>query len=857
MGKFSDSPFFLLKTFFDELNNTKPAERPILDYKWLVTFVSSFDNGDGTRTFTETLPCTAAGCYEPFTFDNTLPNQSDIIFTDYRVTEWNRREYYDPNLITTFNSYIVSPLINITARGGGLLDMFVKEENIGYQPIKVRYIDRDGNQFNFANPGIMKYEPGENIVDTLYKENHYMFTWWDTIVTDTFGLFENNRETYFRKDSLYHDWLKLMAHDFFLEDMGVDFEIRNYANTDKIFHYFHNIFKSDNNQKCRIIFDGMKDYVMRAVPEHQRTPNFTELCEVFFDRLYQEIYDLMKNIWSLIDPMEVDDKYLGYLSRYYDMFDVNVQNATLLQIREFIRDMIWMIKRKGTYTEFYILWRILTTTKNMLNVYERWHKRDVESFPEWPMAINSYDIDTWPNYPYYSDTNQTTNVPSSAWVDVMYVYRDEYEAPEVNFGAGPGWYKKWYPDSYGPSPSGENLMLSTHYILETDISYEPLTKTEIINKELWDEMVEYWEYVRPVNRVSNYRILIAPITDISGKYINLYEVSRRSSAYLKTKSYVTFDLEDDGYVHHQPTADPRNKWVIIHNLGKNILIQVFDSNFDEIVPKDIEYSNSTATLYFDSPQAGFAIIRAANWASTRPDPVLSETWNFYHLRQQKEIIVHYRNDDNRFYTKDTKLVNNSSAIAEFSDKDNNTAMAGTGNFVYIQSTSSQIWDIPHYSGMKGVIMSVYSFDYDDEFNTDNDRRVHPSEYTLITSNECKIEFNHPMSGYVVLRRVGDMSIEDLIQELEELIENVTFKLYSYDDEGERYEIDNGNVIKKYRDDNYYYFDISLDKEVTYVINEIDMFDKNGDLLFHSYMSNLYKPAGVDMIFHYRLEIPSI
>ncbi|MCK5021011.1 MAG: hypothetical protein KAS32_28625, partial [Candidatus Peribacteraceae bacterium] len=663
----------------------------------------------------------------PQTFDNSTDSGSDVIFTDYRIDVWNLRKHIDPNLVTTFNSYIVAPLINIVGKGGGIMDLFVKEEDEGYQPITVRYDHRDGNEFHFINSGIKEYDPGENITDIISGQR-YLFTFWDTVARDTFNLFENDRETYFRKDSLYHDFLRIYAKDQMLEELGVDLDIRNYVNTDKLFSYFHNIYKSGDGEKARVIFDGMKDYVMRAVPEHQRTENFTELCNIFFDQLYQEIFDLLKNIWSLIDPMEVDQRYLGYLSQYYDMFDVDVEGATLLHVREFIRDMIWMIKRKGTYTEFYVLWRILTATKNILSVYERWHRKDVEGFSMWPESVSPPCTGTWPNFPYYSDTQGTTNVPPSAYSDVLYVYRPEYDAPTIEGGAGVGWYNKWYPDVYTPdyvapsasicpsggfmstpeAPSGDNLMLSTHYILETDISSEPLDSIHILTKEIWDQMHKYWEYVRPVNRVSNYRIVEAPITDISGKYIHLYDVTSKSSAFLKTKSGVSFDLEDGAYIHPQTT--PSDKWVISHNLGEDILLQVFDDLFDEIIPDNIEYTPSTAIISFASSQIGFAIMKRSDWSETRQSPVLDTTWKFNHQRLQMEVLVHYKYDDNKFYADATQLLDTVSASASFSDIEQNSAMVAIGNYVYSQNTPAQIWDIPHDRGMKGVLMSVYTPD---------------------------------------------------------------------------------------------------------------------------------------------------
>jgi hypothetical protein len=876
MGRFSDSPHFLLEAFFDGLNETEPIEKPINEFQWEVVFVSSFDNGDGTRTYTD----------DPYDFD-TVAGEDNIVFTDYRLTSWNRREYYDGNLLQSFNSYIVAPFINIGGRGGGIMDLFVKEEDEGYQPITVRYKDREGDTFNFINSGVMEYEPGENITDIIhneemytdssYKGDKYYFTFWDKIAVDTFNLFENDRETYFRKDSLYHDFLKIYAKDMMVEELGVELDIRNYVNTDKLFSYFHNIYKSQDGTEARIIFDGMKNYVMRAIPEHQRTPRFTELCNIFFDQLYQEVFDLLKNVWSLIDPMEVDDRYLGYLSRYYDMFDVDVEGATILHVREFIRDMIWMIKRKGTYTEFYVLWRILTGTKNILSVYERWHRKDVEQFPDWPSTISPPCTGTWPNYPHYSNTNSTTVVPPSAWRDTLYVNRPEYDAPDYDLGAGPGWYDKWYPNVYDtnyipPSgvhcpagssyptplaPSGDNLMLSTHYILETDISSEPLAKEEILTKGLWDQMHEYWEYIRPVNRVSNYRIVEAPITDISGKYIHLYQVTSKSSAFLKTVSGITLGLEEGAYIHNNSDTE-QIKWSVLHNLGTDILIQCFDNDLNEIVPKDIEYTLSTTYITWAQPEAGFAIIRKSDWGYTRPLPVMSNVWKFYHSRLQKEVVVHFRNDSERFYAGNTELADppdgvSDNVTATFSDTEQNSAMLGTGNFIFLQTTPAITWEVPHNLAIKGVIMVCY----------DNDNnRIHPDGYELVTSDRCDITFPEEQSGYVVLVSVGDLSIEDLLEELEDLIEQVTWIAYVHDDYGNKIEVDRGSILKTYKDDNFYYFDLQIDKEATYIINEIELYDKNGwdehgnNILFHSLMSNLYKPPGVDLTFHYRLEIPT-
>jgi len=220
---------------------------------------------------------------------------------------------------------------------------------------------------------------------------------------------------------------------------------------------------------------------------------------------------------------------------------------------------------------------------------------------------------------------------------------------------------------------------------------------------------------------------------------------------------------------------------------------------------------------------------------------------FNHLLHQKEIIVHYKYESSGFYSKETTLSGTSYADAEFSDREQNTVSVGKGNYIFTQTTPEKIWDVPHELSMRGVIMSVYTFD---------NIRLHPDQYKLVDSISCRLEFEAPTSGYIVLYKVGDLSIEDLKEELEIVLSVVTCNVYSQNDQGDKIIVDSGMYVKVYSDENYYYFDFNLNKDLEYTINEIDLFDSRGSKLFNSIMSNLYKPMGVDMIFHYRLEIPT-
>jgi P2-related tail formation protein len=79
-----------------------------------------------------------------------------------------------------------------------------------------------------------------------------------------------------------------------------------------------------------------------------------EYLEIYFDRIYNEIYNLQKNIYSLYDPLEIDERYLHYLSMMYNI-DLDQNVLTSSKQREFIRDIIFLLERKGVYNCFHII----------------------------------------------------------------------------------------------------------------------------------------------------------------------------------------------------------------------------------------------------------------------------------------------------------------------------------------------------------------------------------------------------------------------------------------------------------------------------------------------------------------------
>jgi len=826
-GRFSDSPYFMIRDFFDEIRKTKHNNLPEIDYNWEVTFVS---------TFTDAISAGSVE-YKEGNWSLTDGDSNDIVYTDFATNIYNILYHFNPNEQHAYNSYIVSPFVNINTHGNGIVNLYVKEPDEGYIPISIKHLNTKGDRFNFSTTAGRTLVPGDTIVETLSGASYY-FGIYNTNIHNGFSTyFNNNRETYWRKDSLFHAWLIKYAQQYYLDKWGIKIDIRNYVNYDKIFLLFHRIFKSHDEKTCRIIFYGMKNFVMDAIPEHQRTPRFKEFMDIFFDELYQEHHNQIKDIWHLLDAMMTAFEYLGYLSKFYDMFDVDQFDIKELQLREFVRDMIWILKRKGTYTDYFVLWRILTDTINRLNIYERWHTKSIDGWPNWPASIDPQDISTWPNYPYYSDTNGTTNVPESEWYDTNYILKPEYHHPPVSGGAGPVYYQDNYPCSLETYESS-NMLLSTHYIVEIDVNNEPMDNDAVLSKKTWDNISSYWEYLRPVNRVSHYRIVLAPITKFSCEFVPLYHNLRDKTAFVQSKCEYYYPLVTGAYIHKQDI--PSNEWIVHHNLGGNVHVQVFDDMFNEMIPSDIVFdSNSVLRVLFDNETTGFALIKVAD--STDLQSPIVDIWNIVNTLNNEKLIINFEEDHQKSYEGSLELISPAESMATFSETSiHRRNVTSEGNFVFFQNTPSTEWDVVHNLGTNGVLMNVYDM---------NNQRMNPSEFELVDTEKMKLYFDSPQDGYVVLLRVGNFNFDNFD------FGDVTIRLYEHigdmaDGVPPIYTTHADWVLET---EDAYYIQRTIPQEETFTFNEIAIYHENGELIFYTKCSDVYNPRDVMLTLHYRIE----
>jgi hypothetical protein len=239
---------------------------------------------------------------------------------------------------------LIGPKTSIVTKGAPVQELFVKDESFGYRSIWVTIDSINGNEFSiFKND--QTSVPSTTFTEVI-GENYY-FKIFDLVGTTS--VVEGD-QLYFRKDSPFYLWLTNNAADYFKDQTTLDFIIENYINVNKPFIYLGNIYKKSNIEDLYSIqYYGITDYIINCIPEHQRTDKLTKFLYYNFDYIFNEIYSLEKNIPSIYDAYEIDDKYLALMSA---VFGINVDDLDIEDQakRSFVAELINLVKKKGTFT---------------------------------------------------------------------------------------------------------------------------------------------------------------------------------------------------------------------------------------------------------------------------------------------------------------------------------------------------------------------------------------------------------------------------------------------------------------------------------------------------------------------------
>jgi hypothetical protein len=176
--------------------------------------------------------------------------------------------------------------------------------------------------------------------------------------------------TWFYKGNELHNYILDVNNDIHPD---VEYKDR-FVNANKIALYFGKIYNKDEEEHIyKVEHESLYNFVIDALPQHNRTDNLQVALRTYFDQVHSEIYNLMKNVNTLIDPYEIDFDFIDNIA---DLYSITInQNLSEEEKREFVANIINFLKRKGSYSSLFILFRtFLPTTTNKFRVYERWHE---------------------------------------------------------------------------------------------------------------------------------------------------------------------------------------------------------------------------------------------------------------------------------------------------------------------------------------------------------------------------------------------------------------------------------------------------------------------------------------------------
>lgn len=710
----------------------------------------------------------------------------------------------------------------IEVDGGGATELWVLTpgSDTKFIPIKLDFSAIDGNFFRF----FQNYETDTNT--------------WDA-----------GSPVFFRKNSKFHDWLRQQRTS---PNPTVNKTVERYANTERPFLYFGKIYprgvETSTGQNHSVEFFGLKDWTVSALPQSNRTERITEMFNLYFDRLYHEAYQSLKELNTLLDPIEVDINYLGMITQLFNVTLIEDIPSDLRK-RQFTRSIINFLKRKGTYSSVYSIFRImLGNTSNRLNIYERWHHG---KNPAGDHAGNP--AITTPVYPFFEDKLYVSyygkDIIAPSGTSCQYPVGDEYY-----LSLGTSAYPPQYGDDPDPTlavPPSAAQYLSPHYKVEIDLSCEPMGNEFVIDQASIESLLDYWEMIRPVARVSHYRYLVSPITNFTGGIFPLY--SAQYSAVMNSRCLdPVLDAEAGAAIFVQIFNSA--EWKFHHGLGSNnVIVQTFDLGFNMTTPKDIIVDGpNDIRIIFEKPINGYCYALTDNAVQQIAS---SLNWTVAHNQGEWDVLSQFDHIDaserKKLFPIRVELVTDNSLQADFSVARSGWTTTSLADYTHAQAIPQKIWQVEHNLEVTGV--QVQCVDSSREM-------ILPKTITALDQDTLTIEFDDPQSGWALVKKIGKPQTQ---QGIIDLFEGGWIKygtgtqldtwnpIFNNDLKNPIYRIDwpNFSVSKK---TNMYYISSDTAGNFEGNITEVGIFNKNGKLIFYTMCDGIYKPSDVGITLHYRI-----
>ena len=764
------------------------------------------------------------------------------------------------------DSWLIGPTKGIIGEGG--VSEILWEDNPQRGFVAHRFIiqDIDGNSFNMLYDGLVS-------TFSLASAN-----------------FEVGNDFYFRKDSFFYEYLAENNPEF-----------RDYISQERTFCYFGKIWPvSDRTGVWNIEFYGMKDYMELAIPTHNRTPRLVEMMDVWFDQINQEPYNMTKYLWALLDAKEVDLRWLEYIGRIYGI-DINTE-LDELTLREWVDYLVYFLKRVGTYNAIYIVYKVFTAlSENKLNVYERWDEwcqkgaGDIPSFKEFPNFFPGTRDFHW--FEFYNIA--ASGGSGEAWYSQFNPSGAPTPNPYVGIEIDP------YPthaltvpspscSSVSASPTG-SMVIAPHYIVEIDLTTEPIGDrfgdSWILNQFYADELVRNWEYARPVNKYVQYQQLISPACAQSrtGDPESLYPLT--SLGYFNTSFTASQYLSggaptpsggEVAFIYTQYGAS--GTWTITHELSASdhLVVQVWTPTpgpsfypMTRIIPDTVVATDeNTLTISFGGVQVG-GIACIAGYipnvsyeydqvAPTNPWPIVHSLGLTAPSTYPDGSVINFFDLPaplDKSYPETVEILDLNRTTATWDGLETGQSFVRNADYVHTQSVASTTWNIHHGMNSDGTIIQCYD---------SSNQLIEPLSVVLTDVNNTVVTFVTAQSGNAYMLyfkrdilsrindpcditgvgmcpgglgywKVGDGGIEEYNPYISNDLESPTAS-------GNYWRVWSDGGIE---DAQNYYIDFIVPTGEDLTIREVGLFNVDDILVYYSVCSELYKPAEVQTVFHYK------
>ncbi len=441
----------------------------------------------------------------------------------------------------------------------------------------------------------------------------------------------------------------------------------HFVNNNKPYLFFGTI-NGEGTNIVNVQFNGMKDYVMEALPYNNRTDLLNDFMEVSFDRMYQQIYHLIGDVWNMQDPNEVNIDFLHYIYQMYSMGQMTLLPEAVQ--RQYAAGLVDLMKRKGSYSSLYVIWKAIASySTNFLNVYERWHAWTIHD----NVPLGHFEDYLYTSYPlylhtppiggagsaYYGASQTTTGGEAVDFMSPVLQWNVNHSLATLNVIC------QCYDSNYESITPSEIEVIDANNVRVTFNT--PMSgHIHIIDADEMDYGAEAAEWT--ITHSTGSKDVIAMPMD----YNRTYMIPNRLTLDTTSQYTVSWDPNAGTYRHDQVPASA--SWTVNHTYGTTIDTPGFyDMVGNQLIPTGVTITSNKVVATFSSPESGYAIISrtdtpaATKWEGLAltegstylyAQAVADTTWTIAHTYGIYIIAQFYDANYNMIVPNSMKITNN-------------------------------------------------------------------------------------------------------------------------------------------------------------------------------------------------------